>query len=68
MGRGGLQDIAIVDLSAGSVTFEPVTRGLAREYIGGQGIGSYLLYRFVKPGVGGLAPENALILAPGPSV
>ena len=65
MSRGGLQDIAIVDLSTGTVACEPVTTELALEYIGGQGIGSYLLYRFVKPGVGALSPDNALILAPG---
>ena len=61
----GLQDIAIVDLSSRSVTYEPVTPQLALDYIGGQGIGAYLLYRFVKPGVDALSPDNALILAPG---
>ena len=65
MARGGLQDIAVVDLSAGTVTREPVTRQLALNYIGGQGIGSYLLYRHVKPGTDPLSPQNALILAPG---
>ena len=56
MRSGGLQDVAIVDLSTGSVTHEPVTPQLALDYIGGQGIGSYLLYRFVKPGVDGCHP------------
>ena len=49
MRRGGLRDIAIVDLSAGTVTCEPVTRQLALEYIGGQGIGSYLLSASSNP-------------------
>ena len=47
------------------MTIEPVTPELARTYLGGQGIGSYLLHRYVKPGVDPLGPDNVLILAPG---
>lgn len=65
MTTAGLQDIAIVDLATGTIEVEPVTRELAYEYIGGQGIGSFLLHKYVKPGTDPFGPDNVVILAPG---
>jgi aldehyde:ferredoxin oxidoreductase len=59
------QDILVVDLTTGGIDRMPVTERLARDFIGGQGIGSYLLTQFVKPGADPLGPDNALILSPG---
>jgi aldehyde:ferredoxin oxidoreductase len=65
MGYGVFQDILIVNLTSGEIERMPVTEQLARDFIGGQGIGSYLLTQFVKPGADPLGPDNALILSPG---
>ncbi|MEL7649068.1 MAG: aldehyde ferredoxin oxidoreductase family protein [Sedimentibacter sp.] len=41
-------------------------RSLYKKYIGGKGIGAYLLFRYLKPGTDGLSPENPLIFLTGP--
>lgn len=55
-----------VNLSAMSVTDEPLTYELARKYIGGVGFVAYFLWNELKAGVDPLGPENKLIFALGP--
>ena len=54
-----------VCLSTGKVTKEPLTNVLTKEWLGGKGIGTRLLYNEVKPRINPLSPENKLIFATG---
>jgi len=55
-----------VDLSSGQIEKEPLDENLGRDYIGGRGINSKILYDEVKPGIDPLGPENRLIFGSGP--
>ncbi len=55
--------ILTVNLSNGKVTKEPLRDDLVRDYIGGEGFGTRLLWERVKPGIDPLSPENVLILS-----
>ncbi len=55
-----------VNLTSGSITFEDTPMDLAREYIGGRGLGSRILINEIDPKVDALSPENKLIFATGP--
>ena len=59
-------DILEVDLTSGSTRRLPVTEEMARDYIGGQGIGSYLLSQYIPNRLDEpLGPDNVLILSVG---
>ena len=64
-GMVGFGDILEVDLTAGTHRRLPVTEAMARDYIGGQGIGSYLLSQYIPNVVDPLGPDNVLILSVG---
>jgi len=67
MVKGGFHgQILRVDLSQNRVSVESLEDGLARDYIGGRGLGSAILWRELPPKVDPLSPENKLILATGP--
>jgi len=55
-----------VNLTAMSLTDEPLTYELARKYIGGAGFVAYFLWTEIKRGIDPLGPENKLIFALGP--
>jgi aldehyde:ferredoxin oxidoreductase len=55
-----------IDLSAGSISVEPLDVDAAKQFIGGRGLGTWYLTREVSPTVDALSPENKLILATGP--
>ncbi len=55
-----------VNLTEQSYTFEDLEREALRQFIGGRGVGSKLLYEEQRPGVDPLSPENKLIFATGP--
>jgi len=54
-----------VDLSTGKVTKKPLTKVLIKKWLGGKGIGTWLLYNELKPRMSPLGPENKLIFATG---
>lgn len=58
--------ILIIDLPSGESTFEPLTPEKQVSFIGGAGLGAWLLYRHCPPGVDPLSPESPLIFARGP--
>lgn len=58
--------IAWVDLHTGKVLAEELEQKDARKYLGGKGLGAYLLYRHLLPGVDPYSPENMLIFLAGP--
>ncbi|QIM51297.1 aldehyde ferredoxin oxidoreductase family protein [Hydrogenophaga crocea] len=55
-----------VNLSAGTVTSEPLNMQWARAYIGSRGLGSKYLTSEVDPKVDPLSPDNKIIWATGP--
>ena len=58
----------IVDLATRSVEWEPIPEIALRHFIGGTGLGAYLLYRHCPPGVEPLDPANPLLFVCSPLV
>ncbi len=58
--------IARIDLSAREVQVEALEEALARKYLGGKGLGAYLLYEHLKPLTAPYDPDNILIFITGP--
>ncbi|HSV55841.1 MAG TPA: aldehyde ferredoxin oxidoreductase N-terminal domain-containing protein, partial [Magnetospirillaceae bacterium] len=56
----------IADLSNRRAWTEALGEDLLRLYIGGSGLGAYLLARRVSPAADPLGPENELIFTVGP--
>lgn len=57
---------ARVNLSRESIYIEPLSKELARSYIGGSGFASRILFDEIPPGLDPLSPENKVVLATGP--
>ncbi|WP_297073210.1 aldehyde ferredoxin oxidoreductase family protein [Thermococcus sp.] len=57
--------IARVNLTEGKVTYEELPDEVIRKFIGGKGLGYYLIYREVPPGTDPLSPANKFVFAPG---
>lgn len=55
-----------VDLTTGKVSTEPLTEQMAKNYVGGIGLGIRLLVDNSKPGTDAFSPDNPLIFATGP--
>ncbi len=55
-----------VDLTSRTSRVEPLDETLARDFIGGRGLGARLLHELTPVGTGPLAPESPLIFATGP--
>ena len=58
--------IFVIDLASGKSSFEPLTIEEQVSFIGGAGLGAWLLYKHCPPGVDPLSPENPLIFTRGP--
>jgi aldehyde:ferredoxin oxidoreductase len=55
-----------VDLTAQEITEENLDPKVARDYIGGRGLGVYFLNREADPACEPLTPENMMVMAAGP--
>jgi aldehyde:ferredoxin oxidoreductase len=55
-----------VDLASGKVETEPLSEEMAKQYIGGIGLGIRLLMDNHKPGTDAFSPDNPLIFVTGP--
>ncbi len=67
MKRGGIAGTILkVDLTAGTVSKMNTPQELLGEYLGGRGLGAYLLSREVPPAADPLGPDNRLIFMNGP--
>jgi len=55
-----------VDLGQGKVSTESLDEHLVRNYVGGRGLGTAILWNDLPPGMDALSPENRLILVTGP--
>ena len=58
--------IAFVDLTTGEIKIEKLDESMAREFIGGQGIGARILFERQGKGVDPLGPESYLGFTTGP--
>ncbi len=56
-----------IDLNSQSSTEEVIAPEILKRYIGGKGLGTYLLLQNVKPGVNPLSPDNSIIFVVGPA-
>lgn len=56
----------VVDLSGEKTRTEASSEAFYQKYIGGNGVGTRLLYDYTKPKIDPFSPENALIFAIGP--
>jgi aldehyde:ferredoxin oxidoreductase len=56
-----------IDLSNRSYEIEEIPNEIIYKYMGGRGLGAYLLYRFVPPKADPLGEENHLIFTAGPA-
>jgi len=55
-----------INLSTGDISKENIDESLARNFIGGRGLASKILYDELPAGVDPLSPENKLIFSSGP--
>ncbi|MHA1401615.1 MAG: aldehyde ferredoxin oxidoreductase family protein [Candidatus Heimdallarchaeaceae archaeon] len=55
-----------INLSKASSHEEILSNDVYENFIGGKGLGAYLLYRFLKPKIDPLSPENILFFMTGP--
>ncbi len=55
-----------VDLTTRTHEIEPLKEDLLRNYLGGAGYSSRIIFDETKPGVDSLSPDNMIILATGP--
>ena len=60
--------VLLVDLSTQEVRSEPLDQTVLQAFVGGIGLGTYLLYRFCPPHVEPLDPANPLIFVTSPLV
>ena len=58
----------VVDLATGRAEAEPIPQGVLRAFIGGTGLGAWLLLRHCPAGADPLGPDNPLILTTSPLV
>ncbi|MFB0519102.1 MAG: aldehyde ferredoxin oxidoreductase N-terminal domain-containing protein, partial [Acidobacteriota bacterium] len=63
-GYGG--SVLRVNLSTGNIKKEPLDSQMAKDYFGGRGFASYVLYKEVPAGIDPLGEENKLLLISGP--
>jgi len=57
--------IGIIDLSKQKIKVVEVPKVLRRNFLGGRGLNTYLLYKLLEPKVDPLSPKNILILSAG---
>jgi aldehyde:ferredoxin oxidoreductase len=55
-----------IDLTKKTSWVEEISPDIYIDFVGGKGLGAYLLYRELMPGVDPLSPENMLIFLSGP--
>lgn len=57
--------IAYINLTTGKVSTASIPSETREKYIGGRGLGAYLLYNHLKPGADALSPDNVIIISAG---
>lgn len=64
--KGYAGQVLRVNLTKGRIKKQSLTKVLARNYIGGSGFASRILYDEIKPQIDPFSPENKLFLGTGP--
>jgi aldehyde:ferredoxin oxidoreductase len=64
--KGFFNQLLRIDLSKEKTTVEPIPDPVLKSYLGGKGLGSYLLLRENHPHIDPFSPENHLIFTLGP--
>ncbi|MFX1369661.1 MAG: aldehyde ferredoxin oxidoreductase family protein, partial [Promethearchaeota archaeon] len=64
--KGWKGKILWIDLSSKNFTEERLDQEVYKQFIGGKGLGAFLLYRELKAGVDPLSPENIILFLSGP--
>jgi aldehyde:ferredoxin oxidoreductase len=64
--KGFFNQLLRVDLSKKKVTVEPIPESVLRSYLGGKGLGSFLLLKENPPHINPFSPQNRLIFTLGP--
>ncbi len=59
-------NMLIVNLSTGNIENSPLPEGLERDYMGGEGTGTRLVWELVRPKADPLGPDNAIVFASAP--
>jgi aldehyde:ferredoxin oxidoreductase len=67
MMKGFYNRYLLVNVSTGTSTVEPIDESVLKAYLGGKGLGTWLLLKHQPAGVEPLAPENPLIIGTGPA-
>ena len=60
------KQILWINLSDQKTKIESLDDDIYKKFIGGRGLGTYLLYRDLKPGIDPLGPDNILFFVTGP--
>lgn len=63
--KGFFNKILFIDLTLRSFKEESIPENVTRTFLGGKGLGSFLLRRYNPPGVDPLSPENCIIFTTG---
>jgi aldehyde:ferredoxin oxidoreductase len=64
--KGFFNRLLRINLSKQKPTVEPISESILRSYLGGKGLGSYLLLKENPPHIDPFSPENRLIFTLGP--
>jgi len=64
--KGWNGKILWVDLTTKMTRVEELSSNIYENFVGGKGLGAYLLYRELEPGVDPLSPDNILFFMTGP--
>ncbi len=64
--KGFFNQLLRVNLSKEKATVEPIPESILRSYLGGKGLGSFLLLKENQPRIDPLSPQNHLIFTLGP--
>lgn len=64
--EGFFNELLRIDLTREKTTVEPIPGSVLRSYLGGKGLGSFLLLKETPPHIDPFSPENRLIFTLGP--
>ena len=64
---GSFGKLLIIDLSKSDIIEKELEEDIFNCYLGGKGLGSYLLLKMLPPGVDPLSPQNILVFTTGPA-
>ena len=64
--RGYMGEILRIDLTNEKIEVESLDQTIARSYVGGRGLGSYLAYKEIAPKVDPFSPDSSIYFISGP--